>query len=113
MRQQRLPHGPAYDGEDEENNPYHHQQHMNRENDFDRENLYTPEEILPVDDYDDDFVSEEDDEYDEDDETSGVIPRIIRDLFQAMSEAKPSLEYIVRCSYIEIYLEKVFDLLDP
>merc|ERR1712194_931506 len=50
---------------------------------------------------------------DEDDETSGVIPRIIRDLFQSMSEAPTSLECIVRCSYVEIYLEKVFDLLDP
>jgi len=64
---------------------------------------------------DEDFSNDEmDDEYDdEDDETSGVIPRIIRDLFQSMSEAPTSLEYIVRCSYVEIYLEKVFDLLDP
>jgi len=49
----------------------------------------------------------------EEEETDGLIQRIIRDLFQKMNEAPASMEYIVRCSYIEIYLEKVFDLLNP
>lgn len=47
------------------------------------------------------------------DENSGMIHRLIRDIFQQIKEAPPSIEYIVRCSFVEIYLEKILDLLNP
>lgn len=46
-------------------------------------------------------------------ETSGMIPRVIRDLFREIEESDPNVEYTVRCSCIEIYLERILDLLDP
>mmetsp|Transcript_55572 Transcript_55572/g.66814 ORF Transcript_55572/g.66814 Transcript_55572/m.66814 type:complete len:488 (-) Transcript_55572:2117-3580(-) len=49
----------------------------------------------------------------DDDETSGMIPRVIRDLFQSMRDAPASVEFTVRCSYIEIYMERLLDLLHP
>ncbi|KAL7440056.1 hypothetical protein ACHAXM_008356 [Skeletonema potamos] len=48
-----------------------------------------------------------------DDEKSGMIHRLIKDVFQQMKESPPSIEYIVRCSFVEIYLEKILDLLNP
>ncbi|KAK1748240.1 kinesin family protein [Skeletonema marinoi] len=47
------------------------------------------------------------------DEKSGMIHRLIKDIFQQMKESPPSIEYIVRCSFVEIYLEKILDLLNP
>jgi len=44
---------------------------------------------------------------------TGLIPRIIRQLFHQMSNSPANIEYIVRCSYIELYLDKMLDLLDP
>ena len=48
-----------------------------------------------------------------DDEKSGMIHRLIHDMFHQMKDSSPSIEYIVRCSFIEIYLEKILDLLNP
>ena len=48
-----------------------------------------------------------------DNEKSGMIHRLIKDIFQQMKESPPSIEYIVRCSFVEIYLEKILDLLNP
>ncbi|KAL7534962.1 hypothetical protein ACHAXR_009401 [Thalassiosira sp. AJA248-18] len=48
-----------------------------------------------------------------DDEKSGMIHRLIKDVFHLINESPTTVEYIVRCSYVEIYLEKVLDLLNP
>jgi kinesin family member 5 len=46
-------------------------------------------------------------------ETQGMIPRCIDTIFEAIEEADPSLTFTISVSYIEIYLEKIRDLLDP
>ena len=40
-------------------------------------------------------------------ENAGMIPRILRDLYQRMAEASKDVEFTVRVSYVEIYMEKV------
>jgi hypothetical protein len=47
------------------------------------------------------------------DVTEGMIPRVIADIFRLLQDAPDSIEYIVRCSFVEIYLEKLSDLLQP
>ena len=49
----------------------------------------------------------------DDTENQGMIHRLIKDVFQQMKDSAPSIEYIVRCSFVEIYLEKILDLLNP
>jgi len=49
-------------------------------------------------------------------EEKGVIPRLCEALFaevKARSTEDPALRFEVQCAYMEIYNEKVFDLLDP
>ncbi|KAJ7175872.1 kinesin-domain-containing protein [Mycena filopes] len=46
------------------------------------------------------------------DEQPGIIPRSIREIF-AFIRATPSREYLLRCSYLEIYNETIHDLLAP
>ncbi|EIN07543.1 kinesin [Punctularia strigosozonata HHB-11173 SS5] len=43
----------------------------------------------------------------------GIIPRITEQIFQSIVESDPSLEYLVKVSYMEIYLERIRDLLAP
>lgn len=43
----------------------------------------------------------------------GIIPRIIEDVFNCMESAPPSIEFTIRVSYVEIYLERICDLLNP
>lgn len=47
------------------------------------------------------------------DDMRGVIPRIIGDIFTTMLAAPSSTEFTVRASYLELYLERVNDLLNP
>jgi len=47
------------------------------------------------------------------DEKSGMIHRLTKEIFHLMKDSPPTVEYIVRCSFVEIYLEKVLDLLNP
>jgi kinesin family member 5 len=45
------------------------------------------------------------------DDLKGIIPRITEQIFQSIVESDPSLEYLVKVSYMEIYLERIRDLL--
>eukprot|EP01132_Coremiostelium_polycephalum_P003999 gene3999-5001_t len=45
-------------------------------------------------------------------ELKGVIPRMINTVFDWISKADENIEFIVKASYIEIYMEKIRDLLD-
>jgi hypothetical protein len=44
---------------------------------------------------------------------AGFSPRLITDLFRGMKDSSSFVEYRITCSYVCIYLEKCFDLLDP
>lgn len=46
-------------------------------------------------------------------EYAGIIPRVMNDIFDGIQNMQAELEFIVRVSYIEIYLEKIRDLLEP
>ena len=49
-----------------------------------------------------------------DDENVGLIPRITKELFDLIKKTeKANIEYTVYCSYVQIYKENVFDLLNP
>lgn len=45
-------------------------------------------------------------------ENAGIIPRIVSDLFAHMDNQTGEVEYLVECSFVEIYMEKVCDLLN-
>ncbi|CAM9173986.1 unnamed protein product [Scytosiphon promiscuus] len=47
-----------------------------------------------------------------DEDLAGVIPRTVREIFFAVAEAPDSVEFVIKVSYIEIYMEKIRDLLD-
>ena len=47
------------------------------------------------------------------DENDGILPRIVNDIFTAIDASSDSLEFMAKVSYIEVYLEKIRDLLDP
>lgn len=42
----------------------------------------------------------------------GIIPRAMRDVFGYIKKT-PSREFLLRCSYLEIYNESIHDLLSP
>ncbi|KAF8454469.1 kinesin motor domain-containing protein [Kalaharituber pfeilii] len=43
----------------------------------------------------------------------GIIPRIVEQIFSAITNSPQSMEYTVRVSYMEIYMERIRDLLNP
>eukprot|EP00736_Rhodelphis_marinus_P007060 Rmarinus@m.5680 len=44
----------------------------------------------------------------------GIIPRAIEDLFEKISARRDShVDYKIRCSYVQLYCERVYDLLNP
>ncbi|XP_077863667.1 uncharacterized protein LOC144348040 [Saccoglossus kowalevskii] len=47
-----------------------------------------------------------------DSEMQGIIPRIIQDIFNHIYMMDENLEFHIKVSYFEIYLDKIRDLLD-
>lgn len=45
-------------------------------------------------------------------ELKGIIPRMMDALFQGLVDASESIEFTLRVSFLEIYLERIHDLLD-
>ena len=43
----------------------------------------------------------------------GIIPRMVRTVFSRIENAGEHLEFTVKISMIEIYMEKIRDLLEP
>ena len=48
----------------------------------------------------------------DDDNLKGVIPRIVEQVFASILESSSNMEYTVRVSYMEIYMERIRDLLN-
>ncbi|GBG60665.1 hypothetical protein CBR_g11890 [Chara braunii] len=46
-------------------------------------------------------------------EELGILPRVIRQLFESVEEKKAQAEFLVRCAFVEIYNEDIKDLLHP
>ncbi|KAI0140112.1 kinesin-domain-containing protein [Hypoxylon sp. NC0597] len=49
----------------------------------------------------------------EDEEGKGITPRIVEQIFSSIMSSPPTIEYTVRVSYMEIYMERIRDLLAP
>ncbi|KAK3306896.1 P-loop containing nucleoside triphosphate hydrolase protein [Chaetomium strumarium] len=49
----------------------------------------------------------------DDEEGKGVIPRIVEQIFENILSSPANIEYTVRVSYMEIYMERIRDLLQP
>ena len=47
-----------------------------------------------------------------DPDLQGLIPRMFDFLFELIQNADPDIEFSIKCSYLEIYMEKIMDLLD-
>jgi Kinesin motor domain len=46
-------------------------------------------------------------------EERGLVPRIMEHIFHVQAASPPQFVYETRCSFIEIYLDKLSDLLAP
>lgn len=49
----------------------------------------------------------------DDDENKGIIPRMVQGIFEKIESAAEDIEFSVKVSMIEIYNEKIRDLLNP
>lgn len=49
----------------------------------------------------------------ENEQQRGIIPRIVEQMFASILQSPGNIEYTVRVSYMEIYMEKIRDLLVP
>jgi kinesin family protein 5 len=47
----------------------------------------------------------------DDQDNKGIIPRIIEQIFESIKQAPKNMEFTVKVAYMEIYMEKVKDLL--
>ncbi|XP_067640419.1 chromosome-associated kinesin KIF4A [Eurosta solidaginis] len=45
------------------------------------------------------------------DENAGVIPRIMRDIFERIKKLTEEFDFVVKCSFMELYQEQLYDLL--
>ncbi|KAK4503557.1 hypothetical protein PRZ48_004472 [Zasmidium cellare] len=48
-----------------------------------------------------------------DEQSKGIIPRIVEQIFSSIMRSDGSIEFTVKVSYMEIYMEKIRDLLVP
>lgn len=46
------------------------------------------------------------------DEELGIIPRVIKLIFEEVDKRKNKAEFIIKCTFLEIYNEELNDLLD-
>ena len=46
------------------------------------------------------------------DEFKGLIPRLSEQIFHSIIDSPSTMEYTVKVSYMEIYMEKIRDLLN-
>lgn len=46
-------------------------------------------------------------------EQHGIIPRMVKTVFKHIQKAEENIEFILKISYCEIYMEKIRDLLNP
>jgi len=46
------------------------------------------------------------------DDERGIIPRVINLIFSEVDKRKSKIEFIIKCSFLEIYNEELNDLLD-
>ncbi|XP_027354543.1 kinesin-like protein KIN-4C isoform X2 [Abrus precatorius] len=51
--------------------------------------------------------------YNGEESSGGIIPRVLETIFDRVKDTKDSTEFLIRVSFIEIFKEEVFDLLDP
>jgi kinesin family protein 5 len=49
----------------------------------------------------------------EDLEMQGIVPRMVRTVFNRIDNSSENIEFTVKVSMMEIYMEKIRDLLDP
>jgi kinesin family protein 5 len=49
----------------------------------------------------------------DDEEGKGIIPRIVEQIFTSMMASPGNIEFTIRVSYMEIYMERIRDLLNP
>jgi kinesin family member 5 len=49
----------------------------------------------------------------EDPDKQGIIPRMVKTVFEKIENASEDIEFTVKISMVEIYMEKIKDLLDP
>lgn len=47
-----------------------------------------------------------------DEETEGIIPRAVKQIFDAVESAPEDIEFTIKVSYVEIYMERIRCLLD-
>jgi len=50
---------------------------------------------------------------DDNGDSKGMIPRMVEDLMESMRVADNDLQFTIQVSYVEIYMERIRDLLDP
>lgn len=48
----------------------------------------------------------------DDEDLKGVIPRMNEQIFAEIRKSSEDIEFLVKASYIQIYMEKIGDLLD-
>ncbi|XP_059637201.1 kinesin-like protein KIN-4C [Cornus florida] len=51
--------------------------------------------------------------YNGEEHNGGIIPKVMETIFSRVESRKDSTEFLIRVSFIEIFKEEVFDLLDP